>query len=477
MHEPSAYDDILAAVPEWDGFPPLDRLEAATDALADAHPPVTVRQCGVSRAGHPIRCVEAGEGPLHALLVGLPHPEEPVGTLLIGHLLEQLATTDLADRLGFRFSVVEAADPDGAKLNEPWFDAPGDLERVLLGLYRPATGDQVEWAFPFSYKGYAFSRPLPEAAAVMSVIDRAPVDVVMSLHNSAFSGAYFYVTEADDALVEALAAVAGAAGLPLQCGEPEVPYLETFGDGVFRDFGLREEYDYLESFGQMPAVVLDSGTSSNDYAARRWGSFSLTAEVPMFTSARIADTAPAGISRAEAKLRGIEVEQEHLDWLRRRFPEAAAELTRETPWLRSVRSYVTHAKTDLEAERRLVRGRREFAAEATVAQLFDSVYLRELSTLPVVGRFAAMAAVEAESSAVLEKAADEARERVRERAARLAVAGGLAAVPLRAAVQVQLGALLATLDHVRDRYRLEHPRPASVPPLAATTGDEPAAPL
>jgi hypothetical protein len=91
-----------------------------------------------------------------------------------------------------------------------------------------------------------------------------------------------------------------------------------------------------------------------------------------------------------------------------------------------------------------------------------------MSTLPVIGRFANMAAAEAESSALLAKVADEARERVRERGARLAVAGGLEAVPLGAAVRVQLGALLATLDHVRDRHRSDPPRPA--------TGDGPGAP-
>jgi hypothetical protein len=427
---------------------------------------VSVWQCGVSRSGHPIRCLEVGDGPLHALLVGHPHPEEPVGTLVNEYLLELLVTTDLAARLGFRFSLVKAADPDGVRLNEPWFDAPGDLERVLLGLYRPATSDQVEWAFPFAYKGYSYSRPLPEAEAIMAIVDKAPVDLVMGLHNSTFSGAYFYVTEAGNGLVEALGSIASAAGLPLHRGEPEVPYLEAFGDGVFRDFGLRDEYEYLERFGQRPAVVLDSGTSSNDYAAGRWGSFSLTAEVPLFTSRKIADTAPAGISRGEAKLRGIEIEQRHLDWLRGRYPEVAAELSRETPWLRSVHSYVMHAKTDLAAERRLVRDRSEFEAEATVAQLFDSVYLRELATLTLLGEFANMAAVEAESSALLEATAGEARERVRERAAQLAVAGAIEAVPLRTAVQTQLGALLVTLDHVREHYRLAHPRP----PAPSSTG-------
>jgi hypothetical protein len=455
----SPHDDILAHVPESTAFLTVDELEASTDDLLARCPRLTARQCGRSRQGHPIRCLEVGEGPLHAVLIGLPHPEEPVGTLLLEYLLPLLATTDLARELGFRFSIVKVGDPDGTRVNEPWFAAPHDLERLLLNVYRPASSDQLEWAFPFSYKGYAYTRPLPEAQAIMDIVDRAPVDFIMGLHNSTFCGAYFYVTEADADLAARLGEAADAAGIPRHRGEPEVPYLETLGDAVFRNFGLRDEYDYLQSYGQTPAALLDSGTSSDDYAGGLWGSYSLTAEVPYFSSPKIADLAPAGVTRAEAKLRGIEIERRHLKWMAERFPEVAAELTRETPWLRTVRSYLMQASSDLAAEREMVDERPEFRDEATVAQLFDSVYLRELFALCRVGQFAQAAAAEAASNAALDKVAGEARERVSERAARLQVAGGLEPVALHAAVQVQLAALLHTLDHVRESYRLEHPRP------------------
>lgn len=448
---PSRHDDILSQVPESTGFLTVDELEASTDDLLGRHPQISAWQCGVSRQGHPIRCLEVGRGPRHAVIIGLPHPEEPVGTLLLEYLLPLLATTDLADRLGFRFSIVKVGDPDGTRVNEPWFAAPHELDRLLLSTYRPASSDQLEWAFPFSYKGYAYTRPLPEAQAIMAIIDRAPVDFIMGLHDSTFCGAYFYVTDADAGLVARLGAAADDAGIPRHRGEPEVPYLETLGDAVYRNFSLRDEYDYLQSHGQTPAAVLDSGTSSDDYAGDLWGSYSLTAEVPYFTSVKIADTSPAGVTRGEAKLRGIEVERRHLRWINERFPEVAAELTRETPWLRTVRSYLMHAATDLAAERHLVEQQPEFQCEATVAQLFDSVYLRELFALCRVGQFAQVAAAEAESNAHLEKVAAAARERVTERASQLRIAGGLAPVALRAGVQVQLAALLHALDYLRER--------------------------
>lgn len=80
------------------------------------------------------------------------------------------------------------------------------------------------------YKRYRFTRPLPEACAVMEVVHRRPLDLYMGLHNSNFSGAYFYISEEDE--------------LPPHCGEPEVPYLRTLAEGAFHSFALADDYDY-----------------------------------------------------------------------------------------------------------------------------------------------------------------------------------------------------------------------------------------
>jgi hypothetical protein len=235
------YDDVVSSLPEATGLPTVDQIEASTDRLLATSPRVTARPCGVSRAGHLLRCLEVGEGPLRAVLVGLPHPEEGIGTLVLEHLIGLLASTDLSERLGFRFSIVRVGDPDGARLNEPWFGRPADLTEYVLSVYRPAASDDFEWSFPVSYRRYAFTRPLPEAAAVMAVIDRQPTDCLMTLHGSSFCGAHFYLSDDDATLRAELLAATDAAGLPRHLGEPEVPYVERLGDAVYRQFGLSAE--------------------------------------------------------------------------------------------------------------------------------------------------------------------------------------------------------------------------------------------
>ncbi len=232
-----SHDAVVSAVPEYDRYPFLDELEGSTDRFAAAHPGVELWQAGASRAGHAIRCLEVAGGPRQALLVGVPHPEEPVGALLLEHLLPLLAD-GLAEELGFGFSVVKVGDPDVMRLNQAWFAEPYDLAGFLLRAYRPPPADQFEWTFPMEYKRYGFTRPLPEARAVMEAVHRRPLDLYVGLHNSNFSGAYFYLLGEDAALQDELAAVMVAAGLPPHCDEPEVPYLDTLAAGVFRAFCL-----------------------------------------------------------------------------------------------------------------------------------------------------------------------------------------------------------------------------------------------
>ncbi len=453
------FAEIVAGVPASDRYPSLSELEHSTDRLAAAHPEIEVWSPGRSRAGRPLRCLEIPGGPLQALLVALPHPEEPVGALALEYLLPLLAD-GLAEELGFNFSVIKAGDPDAMLLNEPWFDEPYDLAGFLLRVFRPPLYDQFEWTFPVSYKRYAFTRPLPEAAAVMDVIGRRPLDLYMPLHNSTFSGAYCYVSAEDAQLHDDLAAVMAAAGLPPDCGEPEMPYLQELAPGIFRAFSLADDYEFYEAYGADPAVVLTFGTSSDAYAEAMWDCFTLVAEVPCFTSPRIADRSPAGLTRREAKLRGLEVRQELAGWLHERYVRAASRLTAETPWQRTVHAHLSEVKDDLRAERAQAESDPAFDEEATVAQLFDQVYLRQLDALAHVGQFAGMIAAEAQQDDVLRALHDEAVAEVRTRAERLAAAGGLEAPPIRALVQCQVASLLCALVATRDRYRPARPRPA-----------------
>jgi hypothetical protein len=446
-----AFDELLRAVPDYRRFLTVDELEASTDRLLARRTGVVDSwPAGESAAGHPLRCIEVAGGPRRALLLGLVHGEEPVGTLLIEFLLPRLLETDLGRRLGFSWAIVKVMDPDAARLNEAWFAAPFDLADFVLNVYRSAYAEQPVWSFPVKCGRYEFAAPPPETKAVMSIIDRAPLDLCMSLHNNSFSGGYFYLSRPDDALCAGLAAVRTAAGIPAHCGEPEVPYLESLGDGIFRTIQVQDEYDYLERFGGRPEAELAAGCNSDEYAVRTWGCLALLAETPNFTCPQVADTSPAGMTRAEAKLRGLDLEEAHCAWLRERWAGVGAGL-RQTPWLRAVAGYLDDCAALLPAERRQAETTAEFAVEATVAQVFDSVYLRELNCLTRLGQFRRALLAGAPEAQARVALCGEIEARVRERAAAVQAATGLAPTSIRARVQMQLGALLLACDLLRRR--------------------------
>jgi len=444
---------LIESVPGSERYLSVDELEASTDRQLRELPGLRAWVCGHDAGGREMRCLEAGEGDRRVLLLGHVHGEEPVGTLLIEHLLPLFATTDISRRLGFRLAAIKVCDPEAARLNEGWIDRPYDVLAHVLRSYRSAYAEQPVWSFPVEYKGYRFDAPPPETKAMMAAIDAAPLDVVMGLHDCSFYGGYFYVSDADDALLRELVAVRAAAGIPAHRGEREVPYMEQLGDGIFDALTVAAEYDYYERYGGDAAVQISAGCDSDEYAMRHWGSHAVLAEAPCFTSDQVADTSAAGLSRAAAKLAGITLEQEHVEWLRARFDEAAGLLgpAAASPWRRAVEGYLRDAARDLPAEKAQARSAPGFSAEATVAQRFDSLYNRELLALCRIGQFARMLDAGAAGDPRLAALRNAAEARVGERLADVTATAGIRPVPIRARVQMQLGALLAALAYARER--------------------------
>ena len=106
---------IMADVPDYREFMTVAELSASSRDLARRFPKlVTLQTIGTSTEGRPIEMLTIGNGPRKALLVGTPHPNEPIGTLTIEFLSRRLCEDDdLRDDLDFTFLMIKCADPDG----------------------------------------------------------------------------------------------------------------------------------------------------------------------------------------------------------------------------------------------------------------------------------------------------------------------------------------------------------------------------
>ncbi|HUE30957.1 MAG TPA: M14 family zinc carboxypeptidase [Verrucomicrobiae bacterium] len=432
---------VLARVPDFREFLTLDELRASSQRLVAEFPEVArLETVGTSAEGRPIELLTIGCGARPALLVGVPHPNEPIGTLTLEFLCRLLCEdAEMRARLDVTAHVIKVADPDGLVLNEGWFKGAFSPLRYALEYYRPPHREQVEWSFPVEYKTLRFTTPSPETACVMRVMERVRPRFFYSLHNAGFCGVYFYVSRERPALFAALHGLVASQGLPLHRGEPEVPYLRTLAPAVYALFGIDETYEYMaRTLGEDPAPLIEAGTSSDDWLRRVSDAFSLVCELPYYTAPGLDDTAPAGTSRRAAVLAGLARSaalhaecSQAFRALRGRAP--AHRLTR------SVADYLEKTPKRLAAERAHARSP-DYAREATRAEALDATTCKAFYHLLYLGEVSRLAEMMCER-----RLADELRARLAALVGEVERESALRVLPLRPLVAVQAGAGLLAL--------------------------------
>jgi hypothetical protein len=377
-------DRILAElerVPRYERFLGVDELLAAVRGAAARHPELArLRDVGRSSDGEPIPVLTIDGGPRSALLVGCPHPNEPIGAMLVRFLTDALIERpDL--RRGWTWHLIPCVDPDGTRLNEGWFRGPFTLRNYARHFYRPWSEEQVEWTFPVRYEQFAWTAPLPETRALMRAFEETRPDFVYSLHNSGFGGVYYYLSEPLAAGYEALHRIPRALGLVLSLGEPEMPWAVEWAPAVYRYPSVRDAYDYHARYApDAPAARIAGGGSSLDYLLSIRGAdrapMMLIAELPYFQSPEISDRTPVAESKREVILHGIERTRAMLDILSRILADVSGTVAPDTRLMRAFSSFIRHQINTLDSKYRWAHEADGMGRPATVAERVDAWYIR-----------------------------------------------------------------------------------------------------
>jgi hypothetical protein len=372
---------IMRDVPEYQRFPTVDEMHAELDEVAGRYPDlVRLRRIGTSRLGEPLRVLSVGEGPQDIVILGGPHPNEPIGALTVSALIGLLCTREEL-RQGRRWHLLPCADPDGARLNEGWYVQPGDRRAYARHFYRPAGHDQVEWTFPLVTEDYSYDAPMPETEALMRLMDEVKPAFVYSLHNGEYQGAYFYVNRDAPELADRLSALPGLEGIPLHHGDPEMPGLTTIAPAVFQT-----------PTGAQQAKIASNGAGSADYAAR-YGALHLVTELPYWADPRVADQSPTSQPYATVLKEGMAAQRDTLDILLTVLDGVRDDLTVHSPFRRCIEDFfrIWARYTDT------VDGLPEVHRNATVAEVFSNRQMVHLIALRYGGTLLRM--LEAEAAA------------------------------------------------------------------------------
>lgn len=270
-------------------LPTIDALERRTDELQKRNlPGVKIQVVGQSRSGRDIRMISIGEGSFSALILGVPHPNEPVGALTVEHLIEQVLSDKTFQQLDVQWHFIKAIDPDGLSLNEAWCTQPLTLRSYMENHFRPALARQPEYTFPMNTGDYTFTLSTPENIAWQQALEIVKPDFQASLHHADHGGVFHVISEDRPELSQALSELAVNSGLGVNpVGDPGAQS-QPFAAGVFAF------PDIQAMIGGEGPIGWSAGESGAHYARNHYGTFSITTEMPLWHDARLLDTSPSG---------------------------------------------------------------------------------------------------------------------------------------------------------------------------------------
>ncbi|MFD4637334.1 M14 family zinc carboxypeptidase [Lentzea sp. NPDC058436] len=366
---------LLDDLAEIRAFPTVDEMHEFGARMAREHSDrAALTEVGRSRAGDPVQMlsVRARNPRGRVLVVGQPHPNEPIGMATVVALAERLlARPGALDAAGADWFFVLCADPDATRLNEGWFRGPWTREHYARNFFRPGGEQQVEWTFPFRAGSFAVDAPMPETRALMAAIDQVKPTVLASLHNSETGGAYYYANAGAAPLYPVLTGLCDIHGIPLHRGEPEIPVAAELSPAVYTLPTARMIYDYVEQAGGDPAQVVTGG-NTGDYASRHGAVLGLAVELPYWRDERAGDTTAGTVSRRDAALRGLDIRTEMAQRLQ--ALRSAAEPLTAGPFRDALDSFLTPMSPEaLQAERLQIESDPEHQRPATAAEAFSAV--------------------------------------------------------------------------------------------------------
>ena len=444
------FTELLNNIPDYKTFLTLEELDASSRALAEKYPDVvSIFEMGRTKDDYPLLCLKIGNGSKNALMFGCPHPNEPIGTMMLEYFTRALAENKaLRDELDYTWYIVKAWDYDGLMLNEKWLKGPYTLYNYSRNFFRPAGFKQVDWTFPIDYKELHFHSPIPETQAMMKLIDEIRPEFIYSLHNAGFGGVYWYETAATPEIWDDLHAAPLSQDVPMNLGEPEAPYCQLLAPAIYKELSITDEYDYLEKYGTKNiGQAIKVGSCSADYANRRWGSFTMLTEEPYFFDRRINDLSPAGITRGEAALEGLDWGAQANRFLSGELNKTIQYMDAENPFRLALEAFTVNRSE--EATRNMIASNPDFAKPATVAEKFDNLLVKKFYKLLQYGmliraneleleRMRAAGEVNPQKEAALTAAVAAATQEHKKLADYLEEAIDYEVVPIRKLVYIQL---------------------------------------
>lgn len=282
------YDDIYKDIPSYSRFLKVDEIDNLVDSIKKI-PNVSCEVIGKTIDDDPLEMLSIGKNDKTALIMGVPHSDEPLGSLVVTFFARWLATHPEKDFFGWKWLFIPILERRGMKLNEGWFNMSHSFAMMAKSNFREPTEDQYEWTFPIEYNQYKWDKSRPETLAVKKVLEKEKPDLLCNLHHSGFHNAYYYLSRDLPEVYDDLKNLAKTCRIPLSDSSPDVPFGKMFQPGFYQMYGLKDYIDYYKEKDPTVLTNIKRGACSDEWYQKKIGGFSFNCEVPLYLSAKLQD--------------------------------------------------------------------------------------------------------------------------------------------------------------------------------------------
>jgi hypothetical protein len=286
------YNDIFRDIPSYSRFLKVDEIDDFVDLIIKI-PGVNHQIIGETINNEPLSMLEIGNGKKTALIIGVPHSDEPLGSLVTTFFARWLATHPEANYFEWRWLIIPILERRGMRLNEGWLNMPESLAAIAKSNFREPTEDQYEWTFPIEYTDYNWSKSRPETLAVKKVLEKEKPDLLCNLHHSGFNNAYYYLSQDLPEVYTELRNLARSLRMLLSDTSPDVPFGKMFSPGFYQMYGLKDYLDYYKKKDPVVITTMKRGACSDEWYQNKIGGFSFNCEVPMYLSSKLQNKTPS----------------------------------------------------------------------------------------------------------------------------------------------------------------------------------------
>jgi hypothetical protein len=448
---PNHFSRILREVPKYSRFLKVNEIEnLARDFIR--YSSIKEKIIGKTVENKPLKMYTMGNGKKTALIIGVPHSDEPLGSLVTLYFVDWMAKNSEADFFGWKWLIIPILEQRGMRMNEDWFDSIDSLVDTAKAYFREPTDNQYEWTFPFEYKNYKWEHSRPESNAVKGILKDEKPDLLCNLHHCGFYNTYFYFSRDLPEAYPRLRKLSDKLGLPLSTSNPDVPFGKVLAPGFYKMYGLRDYIDYYMRSEPENLLTMRRGSSSDEWYNDKIGGFSFNCEVPLLDSSMKKDD-----KKSNSKLQDIVEKQRKkrertiqycIDILIKLKPVYCHA---DPLLLGSVMKHVANAKLELEsaeAKTQTVENR-----NATNLEVFENDLMVDVSNLLLLGQIWRVTenirnnkrkSQTGSMTAKIDRKVIALAKRINNRA-------GFVPIPLKKLMRMQLGSILIIADILLDK--------------------------